>query len=232
MDLADRDSRRPRDSPPSWMWAPIPSTASRPTRRCWRPACARWSGFEPQAACAGEAGTDEGPARTLSTLRLGRRNPAHPACLRAGGHDQPAGSRPCASGAFQFVSYMGTSESPASPSPPESWTTSPRSPHMDFLKMDVQGGERDVLAHGRSQAEGRGGDPDRSFLCSPLQGPAALRRNGPDLAGTGFPAPLRHRHQDLAAGAHGVWATSPTGASASCWKPTWSMCAISPAPKI
>jgi FkbM family methyltransferase len=68
---------------------------------------------------------------------------------------------------------------------------------MDFLKMDVQGGEREVLAHGRARLK------DRSFLCSPLQEPAALRRNRPRLAGTRLHAPLRHRHQDLAAGADG-----------------------------
>ena len=75
--------------------------------------------------------------------------------------------------------------------------------HLDFLKMDVQGAEREVLAHGRAKlARAVVIQTEVSFV--PLyQGQPVFGEMDLALAGTGFSAPLRHRHQDLADRAHG-----------------------------
>ena len=103
------------------------------------------------------------------------------------------------------------------------WTTSPKSPRMDFLKMDVQGGERDVLAHGRTKLKRMPWRCRRKFpLFTLYHQPARLsvRLDTGAARNLGFlPHCCHAEHKDLAALAHGGCATNPTGAFANCWKP-------------
>ena len=82
------------------------------------------------------------------------------------------------------------------------------------------------------QAEGRGGDPDRSFLCSAsiMASPCSARWTSCCanwvFSPIASPAPSSGRSRPW------WWGMRPTAASASCWKPTWSMSGISAGRRI
>ena len=75
--------------------------------------------------------------------------------------------------------------------------------------MDVQGAEREVLAHGRAKLKDTVVIQTEVSFVPLYQDQPVIRRDGPGAAGAGLSAPLRHRHQDLAACRPWWWAMQP-----------------------
>lgn len=74
--------------------------------------------------------------------------------------------------------------------------------HMDFLKMDLQGGERDVLAHGRSKLAGTVAIQTEVSFITLYQGQPTIGEMDTELRGLGF---IPHCLAELK-----VWPLAPT----------------------
>ena len=108
-------------------------------------------GFEPQAEALARLEQKKGPHERYLPYALGDGTERTLHVCELEGMTSLLVPDPAHLALFNLFPIWGQVKAPASRSPPENWTISPKSRAMDFLKMDVQGAEREVLAHGRAK---------------------------------------------------------------------------------
>ena len=113
------------------------------------------TGFEPQAAALARLEEKKGPRERYLPYALGDGAERMLNVCELEGMTSLLVPDPAHLALFNLFPIWGTVKDQIPGRPPENWTISPKSPQMDFLKMDVQGAEREVLAHGRAKLRTR-----------------------------------------------------------------------------